>query len=328
MMRGFWMLISFTCFCIWNTPAVAMAVDSEKLKQVIESQSHCENFIRADEQNVYLGFGIYRKFVEEPRSPIPAYFKIIPLDHPEYAYALDTADAAIDMTRQGNTLFLLTYSGIEEWDLGTRTMKEIYPTYQMTGAMAYEQHPQGFARYNDKMIIAHGRLGVSFFDLKSKRLTNQFHLAQNQGRLESESTAVTVLGKYAYVLMDSFSLVPNGQKQPFRGLIVIDMETEKVISEMEGMDTGTDAMVNDGHKLIVSFRGYPLWKYDMNHLQGNKMPEPELRFWQFPVAGHPTGKPMMDSKYYFTCYLKDPPQPGGNYTRVPMALDRHALHLD
>lgn len=57
------------------------------------------------------------------------------------------------------------------------------------------------------MIIAHGRHGVSIYDLTKKRLVNQFRLLREQIPLESMAMDVTVQGHYAYIVMDNFSLV-------------------------------------------------------------------------------------------------------------------------
>jgi len=41
-------------------------VDFEKLKAILESQPNCQNFVRYDDKNIYLGFGYYKNGVEEP----------------------------------------------------------------------------------------------------------------------------------------------------------------------------------------------------------------------------------------------------------------------
>ena len=314
--------------CAFTARAQMGSADPELVKKALESQNDCKNFVRFDSENLYLGFGFYRYQFEEPRQPIPATLKVVPLADPTKAFSVNTADAALDVVTDNGTLWLLTYSGLEEWDMSTWQRREIHPTYALGHVMAYEEHAQAFARYKNKLIIAHGRLGVSFFDLQTKRQTNQFRLVQDQLPLESMATAVTVQGKYAYVVMDNFSLVQYG-KQPFRGLIIVDMESEKVVSALDGMDPGADATLSDGQSLIVSFGGFPIWKYSLSKLSSAKLPSADRHIWQFPINGHPTGTPSADGKYYYTCFLKAPVNGsnGGHYTRGPLVLDRSVVGL-
>jgi hypothetical protein len=301
--------------------------DAELVKTTLEGERSCGNFVRFDDQNLYLGFGRYRKGFEEPRSPIPGLLLVTPLGHNDQHFGLNTLDAAIDSVRDGNSLFVLTYSGLEEWDLTTRARVANYDTYAIGGVKAYMEHAQGMARAGDKLVIAHGRLGVSFFDLKTRRLTNQFRLVQNQLPLESMATGVSVTGNIAYLVLDNFSLVQNG-KPAFRGLITIDVASEKVLSQLDGLDPGADSIITDGKKAIVSFGGNPIWKYSLAALAGKALPEPENRLWRFTPAGNPTGAASLDDKYYYSCYSFAPEKPGGMYRNGPIALNRAQLMLD
>ena len=321
--------ILFAAITLATTTAFAKP-DSELIRRTLETEKTCSNYVRYDDDHLYLGFGAYKRGFEEPRQPIPASYRMIPLGQNDKALEFQTADAALDSIRwEGDTLYILTYSGIEEWSLASRARKAIHQTYFFSGAMAYKQHAMGFARYGDKAIIAHGRLGVSIFNMKTKRIVNQFRLLQRQLPLESMAMGVTVEGKFAYVVMDNFTLVQRGQPPPFRGIVVIDLEREVVVSEMVGLDPGADAVVSDSNKLIVSYIGDPLWKFSLNALRGGSLPAFEKSVRQFPIDGHPVGSASMDAKYYYTCFSRPPLQGEGRfYVRVPMALDRRALGLD
>lgn len=308
------------------SPSAQAAPAPEAIKATLEAQPACSNFVRFDEQNVYLGFGAYRKAFEEPRQPIPARFRVAPLNG-EAPFELSTKDAAIDLATDGNTAFVLTYSSIEEWDLAKRERVAAYPTYAINGTLAYMEHAQAMARSGDKLIIAHGRLGVSIFNIKTKRLVNQFRLVRSQLPLESMATGVTVQGNTAYVVMDNFHLTqPGDGVKIFRGIITVNMDSEKVIAELGGMDPGADSIVSDARKVIVSFGGMPIWKYGIETLRGSAIPEPEERVWRFPLKGHPTGAPAIDDKYYYSCFSA--PAEGGHYRNKPLALDRRVLMLD
>lgn len=301
--------------------------NSGTIKSVLEAQPACQNFVRYDDKNLYLGFGAYKIGFEEPRFPIPAKFRVAPLNGLE-AFELATKDAAIDIATEGNTAFVLTYSSIEEWNLETRTRVAEYATYAIGGIRAYKEHAQAMARYNDKLIIAHGRLGISIFNMKTKRLVNQFRLVQHQLPLESMATGVTVQSNRAFVVMDNFNVTsPGDGVKIFRGVIVVNMDSESVQNEVDGMELGADAVVSDANNLVVSMAGDPILTYDLAAITGKSIPSPTARVRSYPVDGHPIGFAMLDDKYYYTCYSKAPTPPGhgGVYSKVPMALDRKLL---
>jgi hypothetical protein len=307
------------------------APDSERIKSVLEKQTDCQNFVRYDDRNIYLGFGKYKHWMEEPRQPIPAFFKVVPLGGGD-AFTLNTADAALDIITEGDQAYVLTYSSLEQWDLGSRAKVAEFPTLIFgQKPLKNKEHAEGFARFGQKLIIAHGELGISIFDLQKKRITNQFKLVQHRLPLESMASAVVMQGKYAYVLIDGRSIVPPGEKnQPFRGLVVVDMESERVVSELDGLDYGVDAIAARDGKIFVSYYGMPVWKYDARKFQGKRLPVPEERLTKFPfINSHPTGAASVDDTYYYTCFVKGPQKPGDTkFEKFPLAIDRREFKLD
>lgn len=304
------------------------APNPELLKSVVEAQPTCQNSLRYDDNNLYLGFGMYRRGLEEPRRKLPGGVKVTALNDPANPVRLETLDGVTDTIADGNTLYVLTYTAVEVWDLSSRQRTNVVPTYAAPEPWEYMEHARGFARYGDKAIIAHGRLGVSFFNLKTQRITNQFRLLDSYRPRESSAMDVTVNGKYAYVVFDDFTLSNDPGRTAFRGIVVIDMDSEKVVAELDGMDPGVDAVVNDGTSLVVSFWGLPLWKYSVADLAGRSLPNPKRRLWQFPYRGHPIGKPAMDAVNYYTCFRHDSEKRGEAPKFKPVALDRKALLLD
>lgn len=304
--------------------ASSYGATSEQKKSVLEAQRSCGNFVRFNDEYLFQGFGPYKVLFEDPRMPIPGYFRRINLtDSTSQQYS--TNDSVLDIVTDQNHAFILTYSSLEEWDLNAGIRMAEHPTHTTGGTRAYKEHAEGLARYEDKLIIAHGRLGVSFFDMKSKVITKTLKLIPSQSPMESQATAVAVQGKFAYVIMDSFSLVSTG-KRPFSGVVVIDLETETVINEFSGMDNGSDAVSILNNKMIVSFYGHPIWKYDLADFKGTKLPEPKLRMSRFPMSGHPYGSAAMDEKYYYTCFMHTDSQERP-YLK-PTALNRKTLMLD
>lgn len=306
------------------------APDSEVLKKVLEAQPKCQSFVRYDDQNLYLGFGAYLAgIINGPREPVPGVLRVVPLDGSK-SFDLAIKDSPVDLVSVGNKIYLLTYTSLLEIDLSSKKIIAEYRPYIYSGSLEYKEHAEGMARYKNKLIIAHGRMGISIFDMDKKIIRTQIRLNQGQLPLESMAVAVTVEGKKAFIVMDSFSLVPSGEKPPFQGIVTFDLDNEKVLNELDGMAPGADAVVSDGSKLIVSFMGQPLWKYSLADFKGTSLPEIELPIWSFGEKGHPTGSPAMDSKYYYTCFSKPPAEPGTGamYTKSPVALSRKVLILD
>jgi hypothetical protein len=301
---------------------------SETLKAILEAQPNCQNFVRYDEKNIYLGFGFYRNGVEEPRKPMPGYVRIAPLNG-QAPFVIHTDDAAIDLVADQDTLFVLTYTAIEEWSLSQKKRLAEYETYAIAKPLAYMQHAQAMARVGDRLVIAHGRLGVSIFNIKSRHLENQFTLLDSQRPMESIATGVTVQGDQAYILMDSFTLNNPDEPAAFRGLIKLDIKSQSVVLQLDGLDPGADSISSDAHRLIVSFGGQPVWKYSLSNMNTNKLPEPDIRIWNFSIKGNPTGAAALDEKYYYTCFsLPGTPATNGYHKLVPKALNRKALFLD
>jgi hypothetical protein len=136
---------------------------------------------------------------------------------------------------------------------------------------------------------------------------------------------VTIYNDLAYVLMDNFTLGEYNGKIAFRGVIVIDMKTQTIVKQLEGIDPGADAIITDGKTLVISYGGIPIWKYSLATFGGSKMPPFSGTIYKFPIKGHPTGLPFMDEKYYYTCFSKPPAykgENGGSWTNVPLAIDR------
>ncbi|MBN8542500.1 MAG: hypothetical protein J0L82_19070 [Deltaproteobacteria bacterium] len=305
------------------------APKSEKTKEAVEYLSACGNFIRHDEDNVYTGFGPYWTSSVSPREAKPSIVRFVPIEKVT-EYQIETLDSAVDVLKHQSSTYVLTYSGIEEWDLAQFKRLATHGTNLLSRPFQDEEHPRAFARYKEKVVIAHGRLGISFFDLKTKKITRAFPVALSHRPLESVVNGITISGKYALAVLDSYSLVGEREKPAFRGIVVIDLETEAVVAELDGLDPGADSVASDSNVAIVSFYGQPLWKYSVAGLaQAKTLPAPLMRFWKFPIDGTQTGKASMDDKYYYTCFSRMPkPGEGSYFIKVPMAFDRRVLMLD
>lgn len=248
------------CLLLLGTAGASVAAPSpDLLKRLIEAHQDARDFVRVDEANVYLGMGA--------RSGCT----VVPLDE-SGAFELSTQSPAIDAVAAGNTLYILTHHALEQWDLVTRARVALHATYP-GNVIGPRRGPTGMARWGSRLILSHGRLGVTFFDTIAGTVTKAIKLVAGQGAKESMATAVAVAGDRAYVLMDSYTLNPG----TFRGLVVIDMPGESVSQELDGMDPGATAIMSHGSHLVVSFAGMPVWVYARSHLGTTRLAEPVRR---------------------------------------------------
>lgn len=302
---------------------------SEEIKTAVEYLSECGNFIRFDSDYVYTGFGTYWTSNVKPRQNKPSIMRFVPIDKLT-EFQIETLDSVIDVVRKDSSTYVLTYSGIEEWDLKQFKRIGLYKTSLLSRPLIDEEHPKAFVLYKDKIIIAHGRLGFSFFDIKTKSISKMIPLNKSQLPLESVANGISISDRKAIAAIDSYSLVSDSEKPAFRGLVTLDLETETVVSALDGMEPGADSITSDNNVTIVSFYGQPLLKYSISSLSNNsKMPMPLKRFWKFPITGKQKGKASLDEKYYYTCFSRMPnPGEGSYFINVPMVFDRRVLMLD
>lgn len=299
--------------------AASSSPRSEQIKAAVDNFSACGNFMRFDEENVYTSQGMNQSGV-----------RFTPLSKAG-EFQIETLAPPLDVVKVGSSTFILTTKGLEEWNLLKFERLAAYKTNILSRPYEKDENAKAVAVYKNKLVLAHGRLGISFFDVASKQVTRTIPAIVSQRPLESSVTGVTVSGQYAFAVVDNYSVVGQNEKPAFRGIIVIDLETEKVISELDGMDPGADSISTDGKVALVSFYGQPIWKYSISSLlkSSTKVPEPLRRVFQFPEIGHPVGHASLDDKYYYTCFSRVPkPGEGSLFIREPRTLDRRVLMLD
>ncbi|MBL7542436.1 MAG: hypothetical protein JNL11_01400 [Bdellovibrionaceae bacterium] len=318
--------LSFSILFTFGTLLTSAQPDSERIKSAVEKLSSCGNFIRADQNYVYTGFGAYHTGSTSDRKAQPAEVRMIDIQT-QHEYQVATLDSVVDILTHNDSTYVLTFSALEEWDMHTRQRKAVYSTLSLDQRLGDEQHARGMALYKNKLVIAHGRLGISFFDLSTKKASPPLELI-SQGPLESMAQDVTVSGNYAFVALDNYSVTGLHQKQAFRGLAVVDIENERIVKLVDDLPPGLDSISSDHQSLIASFYGNPIWKFSIHSiLTSNKTPTPTKRVFKFPKAGHPNGKAFMDDKYYYSCFWELPTS-GSYYKRGQIVLNRSQMMLD
>ncbi len=307
----------------WSLSAFA---NVEQVKSALEGVNSCRNFLKSDGENLFLGYGYYSNSEGGFHQPKPTLMTIIPIAQPENKKQVEVSDSAIDMLFDGDQAYVLTYTGLEQWDKKSWTRVATYPTYGFDTSFAFDAHATQMDRYKDQLIISHGRFGFSIFDLNSKKIVHTQKLAQDRLPLESMATGVAVVGDKAYFALDSFTMVqdPNSEK-PFQGMVVVNLLNRQVEEKLDGMEPGSHNLFAYDNKLVVSFYGIPLMKYDVSKLKGTRMPGPTHRISVFPEMGRLLGKPTLEGDYIYTCFQN---MEGDTMKSVPRVWLRKDLKLD
>lgn len=305
------------------------AATPEQVKAAFTAQSRCGSFSRLIGDKLLMGFGYYWQLGADQRTPMPSPLVLVDVTDASRSVTVRTQDASVDAILADGSLFVLTFNALEERDPESLKLIATHATHDLGRELLFKEHATRMAQVGSKLFISHGRLGVTVFDLTSRTITQRIPLAQAQAPQESMATGIVADGNQLYVSMDNFTLNNPDEKPAFRGLIAIDAQTGRVTRELEGLDPGTDGLWSDGTMLFVSYYGFPLWKYRLSDLRGNKLPRPAGVITNFGVKGHPFGIGFMDEKYFHTCFAQFPENPGENnqVLRLPLSLERAPLKL-
>ena len=290
----------------------ALAATPDETRAAVEAQPRCDTFLRTDSDSIYIGL-------------TAGGVSVVSIAHPNQTRVIATGALPVDAVHVGSSLWILTTNDLQEWNFETGAFINTFKTFDSDFQPRGATWPTAFALHKNNLVISHGAWGFSIFNLDSKTITHSERLATAQLPLISKTTGVSIIGDRAYFAMDSVSLTGENEKPPFRGLVIYNLASMKIESQMQGLDPGSDSMTAADGKLYVSFAGVPIWKYDAATLRGTSLPTPERRVWQFnhlgKTDGHPIGQASMDSSYYYTCFAQ-PGAKGTRYQNVPAALAR------
>ncbi len=288
--------------------------DPETRRALVESETHCSNFVRYDDNFIYLGFGPYRSGFDIPRKP--TWGRLV-IRGSEQRFELTAQDAVVDIHRQGQVLWVLTYSGLEKWDFASGTQLKVISSHPQPDRAGLHEHATGLVPWGDSLFISHGRKGVVRFDLKSERFDQWIALNDQQAPLESMATGIARSKDRIFVVMDNFSLVNPGERSAFRGIVTIDPTRLRITKRQDILDPGATSITIKDDILVVGFYGI-FWKYSIDTLTKEASPEPDSRFWNFPLEGVTIGKPVLDETYFYSCFSEGS---GAQTIRRPRVFD-------
>ncbi len=310
-------------------PLSGLAANPETVKAALAAETACANFVAVEDEKLILGFGAYWRFSQGPyHVPVPSPLVVMDLTGRSERKVVQTGAASMDALVWDGKLFVLTYEGLEERALPSLELIALHATHGENRPLLFKEHARGMAIHGERLYFAHGKLGMTVFDLPTRRFVARVPLLQRQLPLISVATDVLVREGAVWVLMDTHSMTRPDQRPAFSGLVVVDAATLEVRRELAGIDPGADALASDGEKLMVSYMGYPVWHFRWAELGGNRLPRHRYTT-NFGRPGHPTGRPYVDSTYYHSCFWTAPasPQDTSRPTRVPVSLERATLDI-
>lgn len=278
----------------------------------------CTNFLSFDSLYLYSGTGAYKRGVEEPREAIPGRLDLVSLDesHPDKVIA--TLDGPMSIVRKENILYVLTYSGLEIYDLNNFDRLGNFETFSLNQPKQYRQHSRSMVLWNDLLFIAQGRLGFSVFDTKQNKIIIQRPLLADQLPLESEFMDVTIAGGKIVFAASSFSMPEHGHA--FRGLVIVNPISFKTEKQLDILDPGIENIFVSGSKLFANY-GPVMWSFPLEEIMaGNKA----VSHNNIPIdlnKGNFVGKGIAEGANFYSCYNQRGSGPGKPSKRIATKFD-------
>lgn len=222
------------------------------LKETYESLNSCRGIFQSEDGFLFRRKGFYLKNLKWPREKTTGALELIPLDNSAAVEAFETDDGVVDAKVFGEFVYILTYTSIEKWHRRQKVKVAEYQVPVPNVVKTYRMHARGFHYFNNRFYIAQGRMGLTVFNIATESFERQIPLVQ-QGPLESQAMGIAAKGEQAIIVMDSFSLVKEGEKPPLRGFVFFDMKRQKVTKVTGGMDPAAETVEVLGDEVFVRF---------------------------------------------------------------------------
>lgn len=281
----------------------------------------CGNFTERQGDWIIIGEGPYRRWMEEPRSPIPSILKMKNFKTGERRN-LEIEDSATRAIIEGESLFVLTYDGIEKWDLKTNSKVAKWKTSHFDQReLRYKEHPTDMLIYQGKVYLSHGRQGLTVLDATSGEFLKQINPLGDQVPFESQATAIGRIGSNIILIWDNFSLSRPGKKKAFRGFTVYDTLKSEFSIIRGPLDPGNVSLNIDQQKMYVGFSGI-FHEYDFRKLSSRRRLRADKLHYAFPDRAKPYRRSLITESNVIGCWSF----PGdGVVKRVPYVFNRKEI---
>ena len=236
-------------------------------------------------------------------------------------FDLPALDRVVDIKIVNNTLYVLTQTTFEAWDIKNKTKYFAVKSHpQISKESSWRKKASGFIVSSNVAIISHSVLGFTIVDLTSG-------LVQKLLPMPTVSSAqdITLLNSTTAVVA-----VDNDDEATFRGIYLMDLNTFEITKQIK-IDNAfsSNVRVLDNNRLMLGFFN-AIWKFELNKAISTKgEPKPTRRAWKFPglFVVDMRGKVQYDEKYLYGCFnVMD--QATGEKEIKPMVFDLETLKLN
>ena len=289
-----------------NLPHIALA---SAQSEAFLSQKSCRNFVRLDEDQVLLGGekGLTR------------------IDAAGQTQVYGSEGNPRDAVLVGSKIYALFPSSFVVLDRDSGRVLARYATqlYKAPDKLLPQEQARSLSRSGNRLLIAHGTLGVSVFDLIEQALVSTLDVNRGE-RLKGMAVDVDfdAAGKVAYVLVDNYQINPIKPSQEFRGILLYDLQNLRLVKRLLGLDPGATSFSIERDQMLISFGGMPFWKLQLPLGDQDQLADSAQLVWDFGREGHSIGHFASDAEYVWTCHRESSRSPvlPALYTRDQLGL--------
>jgi len=184
-----------------------------------------------------------------------------------------------------------------------------------------QESPWAIGRVGHTLIIAHGTLGITLFDLRTRQLQNVIDINKGQ-KVKGMAQDVMTQNNDVYVLVDNYQMNPLKPSQEFRGLLKIDLNTRLIAARFSGLDPGATSASWFDETILISFGGMPVWKLQLPLTTTTPLANVAQLVTDFARKGHAVGHLSFDDDFVWSCH-----RPGLNTPNEPALYQRSTLRI-
>lgn len=285
---------------------------SDLRKKLYESLPSCDQAVFTNDQYLAVSLTTQMKSL--------GHVRLFSLDNPNDILDLPAKNRIVDLKIENETLYILTQTTFEAWDLKQKKALFAYASHpQVNSHSSWRQVASGFVVKNNFAFITHGVLGLSVIDLS----TGQFVQVLPPPTVSSLQDIALVDAKTALIAVD------NDDEGQFRGLYQYDLTTLTITKKIK-IDNALPSAIRvlDNNRLMMIYFN-AVWKFDLNQvLKSSSEPSPQRRAWKFPnlFLVDMVGKVAFDDKNLYACF-KTMDEKTGAREIAPLAFDLETLKL-
>jgi hypothetical protein len=207
-----------------------------------------------------------------------------------------TTDTVVDVKIQNNTLYVLTETTLEAWDLTKKSNLFNYASHpSISKGDSWRAKASGFILKNNFAVISHSVLGISIVDLTNGKFKTLISMPT-----ASSAQDIDTLNKDTAVIA-----VDNDDEGTFRGIYLMDTNNFSITKQIK-IDNAFSSSIRvlNNNRLMLGFFN-AIWKFDLNKVvQSSSEPTPERRAWKFPglFMVDLQGKVFYGDKYFYGCF--------------------------